>query len=505
MPASPRVRAPELTGAVDWLNVPEPLTLEKLRGKVVLLDFWTYGCINCMHILPDLRRLEEKYRDELVVIGIHSAKFTNERKSENIRRILVRYDIDHPVANDANFAIWKAYTARAWPTQVLIDPEGYVVAAASGEGKGQAFDEAIAAVIHVFDEQGKIDRRPIAVSPERSRVKTAALAFPGKVLADEASGRLFIADSNHHRVLVADLDGTVRDVIGGRIGAASGAEVGDEDGPFESARFYRPQGLAVDGDILYIADTENHKVRAASLTGRRVTTVAGTGLQAGYGTAGGVATMTPLNSPWDVHLRGGLLFVAMAGSHQIWMIDLARQLAFPYAGSGREARIDGAVDDDAFAQPSGLAIVDDVLYVADSESNIIRAIELPPRNRVRTIAGGDLFEFGDRDGRGDTARFQHPLGIAAARGGLFVADTYNHRIRTVNPETGDVRVFAGAGVEGHEDGAAAAARFHEPGGLSATSDALYVADTNNHAIRRVSLDGGACTTIAIVTSDGGVP
>ncbi|MEO8482416.1 MAG: thioredoxin-like domain-containing protein [Acidobacteriota bacterium] len=497
MTDSPRIHAPELTGGTDWFNVPAPISLASLRGKVVLLDFWTYGCINCMHILPDLRRLEERYREELVVIGIHSAKFSNERKSENIRRILVRYDIDHPVVNDGSFAIWKAYGTRAWPTQVLIDPEGYVVATASGEGKGQAFDEAIAAVIHFFDEQGKIDRTPIALSLERQRIKTSTLAFPGKVLADEAGGRLFVADSNHHRVLVTGFDGVVRDVIGGRLDAGDDAEVGDEDGSFEEARFYRPQGLALDGDILYVADTENHKVRAASLTGRRVTTLAGTGLQAGYGTAGGASRMTPLNSPWDLQLHGGILFVAMAGAHQIWMIDLMRQLAFPYAGSGREARVDGDLDDAAFAQPSGLSIADGTMYVADSESNIIRAIDLPPTNRVRTLAGGDLFEFGDRDGQGDAARFQHPLGIVAARGVLFVADTYNHRIRTVSPATGDVRVFAGMGVEGHDDGPAAVAQFHEPGGLSATSDALWVSDTNNHAIRRVALSNGECSTLVL--------
>jgi len=492
-----RIHAPELAGGIDWFNVPKPLLLSSLRGKVVLLDFWTYGCINCIHILPDLRRLEEKYRDELVVVGVHSAKFTNERESENIRRILVRYDIDHPVVNDAAFAIWKAYGARAWPTQVLIDPDGYVVATASGEGKGQAFDEAIAAVIHVFDEQGKIDRRPIERSLERERIRTSTLAFPGKVLADDAGGRLFIADSNHHRVLVAGFDGVVHDVIGGGRDRGREAEVGDEGGTFEEARFYRPQGMAIDGGILYVADTENHKVRAASLDGRRVTTLAGTGLQAGYGTAGGAARMTPFNSPWDLHLHGNILFVAMAGAHQIWMIDLVRHLAFPYAGSGREARIDGDLDDAAFAQPSGLAAADGRLYVADSEANIIRAIDLPPKNRVRTVAGGDLFEFGDRDGRGDAARFQHPLGVAAARGIVFVADTYNHRIRAVNPETGDVRVYAGLGQQGFEDGPAAVARFHEPGGLSAAGEALWVADTNNHAIRRGSLRDGSCTTLTL--------
>jgi thiol-disulfide isomerase/thioredoxin len=487
---SPRIHAPDFHGAVDWLNVPAPLTLRALRGKIVLLDFWTYGCINCMHVLPDLRRLEEKYRDELVVIGIHSAKFTNERKSDNLRRILVRYDIDHPVANDANFTIWKAYGARAWPTLVLIDPEGYVVATASGEGKGEAFDNAIAAVVHVFDEQGAIDRRPLPRSLERDRLATSALAFPGKVLADEESGRLFIADSNHHRVLIGNLDGQMTEVVGD-----GGA--GFADGAFDAARFYRPQGLALSGDTLLVADTENHAIRAIDLAARTVTTIAGTGRQAAWGEEGGLAIETPLNSPWDLALDDHLLFVAMAGSHQVWIVDLARGLAIRYAGSAREARQDGGIDEAAFAQPSGLAIAGRVLYVADSESNILRAIDLPPVNQVRTIAGGDLFEWGDSDGRGDRARFQHPLGVALAGGTLFVADTYNHRIRAVNVAKADVRTFAGSGAEGALDGAAAAARFHEPGGLSATSDALFVADTNNHAIRRLALPGGHVTTVNV--------
>lgn len=501
MSSPERIHAPELSGALDWFNVPGPLTLESLRGKVVLLDFWTYGCVNCMHILPDLRRLEEKYRDALVIVGVHSAKFTNERKSDNIRHILVRYDIDHPVANDADFAIWRAYGARAWPTQVLIDPEGYVVATASGEGKGEAFDEAIGAVIQFFDEQGKIDRRPIPLAPERERLRASTLAFPGKVLADEAAQRLFIADSNHHRVIVARFDGQLIDVIGGGPDRAPG----DVSGVFEEARFFRPQGMALDGDVLYIADTENHKIRAANLATRRVSTIAGTGRQAGWGVVGGAARETSLNSPWDLHLSGPLLFIAMAGAHQVWMLDLRRGLTFPYAGSGREARIDGGVDESAFAQPSGLTAVGSTLVVADAESNIVRAIDLPPENRVRTMAGGDLFEFGDRDGRGDGARFQHPLGVSAHGSVVFVADTYNHRIRTLNVETGDVRTFAGSGREGGTDGPAVTAEFYEPGGLSAVSDVVFVADTNNHRIRRVAWPSGEVSSVEIRGLDGSNP
>jgi DNA-binding beta-propeller fold protein YncE len=477
------------------VNVAAPLTLAELRGKIVLLDFWTYGCINCMHIIPDLKRLEDKYRDELVVIGVHSAKFANEGKTENLRRIVVRYDIDHPVVNDAGFAVWKAYGARAWPTQVLIDPEGYVVGAASGEGHADGFDRAIAAVIQVFDERGLIDRTPLPLAPERVRLAESTLAFPGKVLADAAGGRLFIADSNHHRVLATTFDGSVVETIGsGRAGRA--------DGPFESARFYRPQGLALDGSRLYIADTENHQVRVADLGARQVTTLAGTGRQAAWGGQGGAAAETALSSPWDLLVAGRLLFVAMAGTHQIWMIDLHRRLALPYAGSGREARVDGPADEAAFAQPSGLALDGNTLYVADAESNIIRAIALPPENHVRTLAGGDLFEFGDRDGRGDAVRLQHPLGVTAARGLVYVADTYNHKIKTLRPATGEVRSFAGAGTEGSNDGAGSAARFYEPGGLSAAGDALFVADTNNHAIRRVSLDTGRVEALKITGAPG---
>jgi DNA-binding beta-propeller fold protein YncE len=443
-----------------------------------------------MHILPELKQLEHKYRDALVVIGVHSAKFANERKSDNIRRIIVRYEIEHPVVNDAAFVIWKSYGARAWPTQVLIDPEGYVVGTASGEGHGPAFDRAIAAVIQVFDDQGKIDRRPLPLAPERERLAASTLAFPGKVLADEASRRLFIADSNHNRALIATFDGHVTAVIGS-------GEAGGADGSFAEATFYRPQGLALDGDRLYIADTENHTVRVADLTQQFVSRLAGTGTQGAWGGQGGLALETAISSPWDVQVAGRLLFVAMAGTHQIWMIDLERRLALPYAGSGREARVDGPVDEAAFAQPSGLALDQSTLFVADSESNIIRAIDLPPGNRVRTLAGGDLFEFGDKDGAGDHVRLQHPLGLATGAGRLFIADTYNHRIKVMDPAARRVQAFAGDGTAGATDGPSLQARFYEPGGLSATAGALFVADTNNHAIRRISVPDGIVETLQI--------
>ncbi|HYG09048.1 MAG TPA: thioredoxin-like domain-containing protein, partial [Pyrinomonadaceae bacterium] len=248
IPDRGRVRAPELRGHRGWLNTDQPLSLAALRGKVVLLDFWTYGCINCIHIIPDLKRLEAKYPNNLVVIGVHSAKFENEKQSDNIRQIILRYEIEHPVVNDADFSIWQSYAVRAWPTQVLIDPAGYVVGKVEGEGNYETLDEAIAGTITEFRKRGELDEQPLSLALERAKVGDMPLAFPGKILADAKSDRLYVADSNHNRIVVAKLNGTFLDAIGT-------GERGASDGAFDRATFHRPQGLALDGDALYVADT----------------------------------------------------------------------------------------------------------------------------------------------------------------------------------------------------------------------------------------------------------
>ena len=454
------IPAPGLDGAVDWLNVSSPVTLQQLRGKVVILDFWTYGCVNCMHVLRDMKTLEQRFPDELAVIGIHSPKFTNERDSENLKRILVRYEIEHPVANDANMAIWRRYGAQAWPTRVIIDPAGNLVGTAMGEGNLEGFVNAVRSVVRVFDERGELNRAPLPHDLERSRHSDRPLLYPGKVLADAASNRLFIADSNHNRIVVATLDGRLIETIG------SGLQ-GDADGIFTQARFHRPQGLALDGDTLYVADTENNQIRAVDFQARAVQTLAD----------------TELKSPWDLALKMGILIVAMAGTHQVWVIDLLHDRAYPYAGTGEEARRDGAVNEAAFAQPSGLAIDDNTLYVADAESNTIREVALPPSNTVTTLAGGDLFEFGDKDGKGDDVRLQHPLGVAVDNGIVYIADTYNHKIKALDPKSRKVTTFATG--------------FAEPGGISIANGKLFVSDTNAHEIKTVDLQTRRISTLTI--------
>src|SRR5713226_563858 len=248
-----RVRAPELSGGHGWLNTDKPLSLSALKGKVVLLDFWTYGCINCMHIIPDLKKLEEKYKNQLVIIGVHSGRFENEKDTENIRRIILRYQIEHPVYNDADFAVWRAYKVDAWPTRVLIDPAGYIVGYVPGEGNFEPLDRAINQVAAEFRKRGELNEQPLRLALESAKVGDLPLAFPGKVLADAKGDRLFIADSSHNRIVVTKLDGTLLEAIGS-------GERGAGDGPFGTATFFRPQGMALEGNSLYVADTENHLI-----------------------------------------------------------------------------------------------------------------------------------------------------------------------------------------------------------------------------------------------------
>ena len=483
----PRVRAPEIEGGKGWLNTDKPLSLAALKGKVVLLDFWTYGCINCIHIIPDLKKLEAKYPNNLVVIGVHSAKFENEKETENIRRIILRYEIEHPVYNDSEYAVWQSYRVRAWPTQVLIDPAGYIIGAVSGEGRYDDIDRAIAKTIDDFRNKGQLNEEPLKLALEKAKVGDLPLAFPGKILADAQRDRLFIADSNHNRIVVTKLDGTLVETIGM-------GDPGATDGAFDKATFYGPQGLALAGDSLYVADTKNHLLRRVDLKSRTVETAAGTGVQTREDFKSGPARSVALSSPWDLEVAGRVLYIAMAGPHQIWQLDLDKNEVSTFAGSGREARLDGTLLQSGFAQPSGLASDGKTLYVADSESNIIRAIDIAG-GLVKTIVGGDLFEFGDVDGSGDDVRLQHPLGLVSYGDKILIADTYNHKIKQLDPQKETVTTLFGTGKPGQKDGRSAS--FYEPGGLALANNKLYVADTNNHAIRVIDLKTKAATTLRI--------
>ena len=487
----PRVRAPQLPQNYPWINTEKPLSLQQLKGRIVILDFWTYCCINCLHILPKLKYLEQKYKDSLTVIGVHSAKFDNEKETENIRQAILRYNIEHPVLVDSGFRVWQEYAVRAWPTLMVIDPEGYVIGYVSGEGNLDVLEELIQKLISQHHEKGTINFQELNLTLEKQqRPLITPLAFPGKVLAKKAG--LFIADSGHHRLVMSSLKGEILHLIGT-------GQSGLTDGSFNKAQFFAPQGMAFDEEnqILYVADTENHALRRVDLKHQIVETIAGTGKQSyNIRPHSGNGLETALNSPWDLQKVENSLFIAMAGSHQIWEMNLETQIVKTYAGIGAEACVDGVLTESAFAQPSGITSDGQELYIVDSEVSSIRAVGLVEPRQVRTVCGsGDLFGFGDVDGQGFDVRLQHCLGVEYSLDCLWVADTYNHKIKLVNPDTGSCQTVLGDGLVGLEDGEGKNSRFSEPSGLSVMGSVLYIADTNNHAIRRVDLDTLIVTTL----------
>lgn len=504
-----RIPAPELDGGIEWLNTSGEISLKDLRGKVVVLDFWTYCCINCMHVLPDLEYLEKKYEKEIVVIGVHSAKFDNEKESGNIRKAILRYEIAHPVVNDAKMTIWRKFGVNSWPTMALIDPEGYFCGAQPGEGNRELFDQVIEKVIVYHKAKGTLDETPLQFNLERHKVKPGPLKFPGKVLADEAGQRLFISDSNHNRIVIAGLDGQLQDVIGT-------GQMGKKDGGYDVAEFDHPQGMYLVDKTLYVADTENHMIRMVDLTQKTVSTLAGDGNQARTRDHDGKLT-SPLNSPWDVYVLDGILYIAMAGPHQMWSHQLGSDSIQPYAGSGREDISNGTLSKSALAQPSGIASDGKSLFVVDSEGSAVRSITTfdpslkhdngddntlaVPIGEVETIVGQSdlpqgrsLFSFGDVDGAKNKVRLQHPLGLAYHDNRLYVADSYNHKLKLVDLKTRKCETWLGNGKPGAE---LDPVQLSEPAGLTIVGDTLFVADTNNHRILKVDLKTKVATEFTI--------
>jgi DNA-binding beta-propeller fold protein YncE len=501
-----RIPAPPLAGG-EWVNTAAPLSLADLRGKYVLLDFWTFCCINCMHVLPELKKVEHAFPNELVVVGVHSAKFLGERATDNIREAALRYEIEHPVINDAKMTIWNTYGARSWPTLVLIDPAGDVVWAASGERTFEEIKGVVDRGLPYYRAQGLLRPGPRPALVDLSKLPVTPLKYPGKLLADAAGGRLFIADSNHNRIVVAKLDGQLQQVIG------SGA-IGRGDGGFDECSFNHPQGIALAGNMLYIADTENHLLRKADLAARRVATIAGTGDKgSAWSDFGAVRTgslnqntgpgrrspkATALSTPWALCEHANDLFIAMAGMHQIWKMPLDEISIGPYAGNAREDIADGPLLPNmpydlgfsSFAQPSGLSSDGKRLFVADSEGSTVRSVPFDANGKVETLVGltGTLFDFGDADGSGRDVRLQHPLDVAWNDGKLYVADTYNNKIKVIDVDRHTCQTIAGTGQAGNADAdRGSAAKFNEPAGISSAGGKLYVADTNSHLIRVVEL------------------
>ncbi|MEW2191495.1 thioredoxin-like domain-containing protein [Streptomyces microflavus] len=432
-----RVRAPELIGKGGWLNTGDrQYTLSELRGRIVILDFWTFCCVNCLHVLDELRELEEKHRDTVVIIGVHSPKFVHEAEHQAVVDAVERYEVHHPVLDDPELATWKQYAVRAWPTLVVIDPEGYVVAQHAGEGHAHAIEKLVEELEAEHGAKGTLRRGDgpyVAPEPVATHLR-----FPGKALLLPDGGFL-VSDTTRHRLVELDEDGeTVRRHFGT-------GERGLSDGGPDEARFSEPQGLAVlpDGRIA-VADTVNHAIRALDLTTGVTSTLAGTGRQWWQGTpTSGPAREVDLSSPWDLAWFGDRLWIAMAGVHQLWTYDPEDQSVRVAAGTTNEGLVDGPAAEAWFAQPSGLAVSADGerLWIADSETSALRWVDRD--EHVHTAVGTGLFDFGHRDGAASQALLQHPIGVTALPdGSVAISDTYNHALRRYDPATDEVTTLA---------------------------------------------------------------
>lgn len=447
-PGAPRLRAPELRGRGGWLNTGGvPLRLADLRGRAVLLDFWTGCCVNCLHVLAELRPVETRFGDDLVVVGVHSPKFAFEREHATVVAAVERYGVDHPVLDDPDMTTWQAYTARAWPTLVLLDTTGRIAGQWSGEGHAHAVATAVAGVLGERDAAGVVPPPRTWATDGGSAPAPRGLRFPSRVVQvtrGPGAGDLLVADTGHHSVVRTDPSGAdVRRRFG------SGAR-GLVDGLPERATFAEPAGLLelpadiadrVGYDVL-VADTANHALRGLALADGSVSTVAGTGrpwLPSTGDTpvAGRPATDVDLSSPWDLAWWRGRVWIAMAGIHQLWTFDPTSESLEVVAGTRQEGLVDGPLAEAWFAQTSALAAdpARDRLWLVDPETSALRVVRDGPSGlEVATAAGRGLFDFGHRDGPGDRALLQHPLGVRVADdGAVLVADTYNGALRRFDP------------------------------------------------------------------------
>uniref|UniRef100_A0A4W3I3Q4 NHL repeat-containing protein 2 n=1 Tax=Callorhinchus milii TaxID=7868 RepID=A0A4W3I3Q4_CALMI len=523
------VKAPEFEEGLEWVNTDGPLLLHKdLYGKVVVLDFFTYCCINCMHILPDLHALEQKYssKDGLVVIGVHSAKFPNEKLLQNIQNAVLRYNITHPVVNDADAKLWHELNVTCWPTLIILGPRGNILFTLIGEGQKEKLFSFISVTLKYYKEKGEISDHDIKSKLYRDSLPPSPLLFPGKIAVDNSGDRLAIADSGHHRILITKKNGGILHSIGG-------PGSGWKDGNFLEASFNSPQGVLMKDSNIYVADTENHVIRKIDLVNEKVSTIAGVGVQGIDREGGKIGTKQSISSPWD--LTSGtsgneinnyrILFIAMAGTHQIWALFLEdgklpkgrnykKETCICFAGSGNEENRNNSYPHKAgFAQPSGLSLAPEpwtCLFVADSESSSLRSVSLKD-GAVKNVVGGErdplnLFAFGDVDGVGVNAKLQHPLGVAwnKQRGLLYAADSYNHKIKVIDPKTKHCATLAGTGEASNIIGPSfSQATFNEPGGLCVGEhgNVLYVVDTNNHQIKVLDLETQIVSVLPITAKD----
>jgi len=469
-----RMRLDVWPSGLHWVNTDDPPQPQALRGRLLLLWFWSYDSVNCQNLVADLQRIERASHDGVVVVGVHCPKYPQQAQPARVLQAANRLGLRHAVASDADFALWRACGIVAWPSIALVDTDGRLDSVHAGEGRAAEVEARIAALL---DDALARDARVYESASEVVRAEPrGALSFPGRVLVDEA--KLYVSDSGNRRVLECLHDGRIQRVFG------SGNR-GHADGSSSHACFDEPQGLARVGTALYVADTGNHCVRRIDLVSGEVDTVLGGGRAGRSRPAAAPARSVSPNRPLDLAVAGEELVVAVAGQHQLWRFDPWRGTASVLAGSGNLGLADGMPDEAAFAQPSGLAVLGAELVVADAATSAVRTVAIAT-GRVATVVGQGLYESGDSTGPREATRLCNPLAIAAdPRGLVYVADTFNDAIRLVSRRSGESRPLRLTHV------------LREPGGLALARDALWIANTGRHEIVRLDLASGVLRRVPV--------
>jgi DNA-binding beta-propeller fold protein YncE len=464
---------PTLPASLQWLNAAEPPALAR-RGRLTALAFVNAGSTWSMQRLLDLQALSARHPRHLRILGVHMPRFDHERDGRRVLKRIQRHGVRVPVAVDPDWASWQQLGLRAWPTVLLLDGEGKVIARVEGDGASAEIEGSLQAFVDAAPQESGEDDPAVPVH----RDQDSQLRFPiGLAVNDQY---LYVADSGRHRVLECTHAGRIVRQFG----------TGDEgfvDGGAGLGAFRRPHGLALLREMLYVADTGNHAIRRINLRSGDIDTLCGSGRR-GAAKEGPVQDprSVSLDTPRAVAVTADQLHIALAGENRIWSFELGRAHLTFRAGSGELAVRDGIGAMAAFAQPVALAGVMQKLYVCDSAGSAVRAMQLR-ENSVQTLVGQGAWEFGHADGARAIAQMQEPQAIALDPDAplLWIADTGNDRLRSLRLGGGELTSYL------------LPQPLHGPAGLAVGAGAVWIADTDAHAVLRVEPKVGTMLHVPI--------
>ncbi len=457
--------ATQLPDHSPWLDT-VPAALADLRGRPVVLAFVNAASAWCAQRLAELAHWQRRHPGRAQVLVVQVPRFDFERGPAAALKLLRRQGVSAPMLLDADWSAWRRFGVRAWPTVVLLDARGIEQARVAGLDPPGRLERALGDLIADagYPPQGE-------ASGELHPEPGLALRFPTGLAVSEE--RLYIADSGHHRILEC--------THGGRIVRQFGHGRADLlDGPASEAAFQRPQGLALDRHSLYVADTGNHALRRINLLTGQVDSLCGNG-RPGVLQAGPVEQprLAPLDHPIGLALAQNQLHISMAGDNRLWRYDLGERSLRWVAGSGALAQADGPVDQAAFAQPTAVAAAGHVLYVLDALGSSLRSVHLHG-GMVQTVIGQGPWAMGEGG-----LQFPQALALDPATSTLWIADAGNGVLRSTRIGSGELQAHA------------LPRRLCGAAGVAAGAGAVWVADTDAHAVLRLDADSGVLSEIPI--------